>query len=126
MGRAASRMGLNQANKALMMLDEMDVVSIVHNIFASTSLLRQSIKELENAIQAWQQMDPKKYIPSASKLKSEKEKERAKDAPKEGMFGIFKKSMYAYSFPRNLILYQPTYQRSQLRKHHRSSERPHG
>jgi hypothetical protein len=57
---------------------------------------KQSVKELESLIQAWQQIDHRKHIPS-TKLKSEKEKEKAKDAPKEGMFGIFKKSMYAYS-----------------------------
>jgi hypothetical protein len=80
------------------MLDEIDVVSTVHNILKSSSSIRQSMKELESAIHAWQQLDLRKNIPSSSKLKSEKEKEKAKDAPKEGMFGIFKKSMYAYSF----------------------------
>jgi hypothetical protein len=58
---------------------------------------KQSVKELESSIQAWQQVDPRKHILNSSKSKSEKEKEKAKDAPKEGMFGIFKKSMYAHS-----------------------------
>jgi hypothetical protein len=56
-------------------------------------LSQQTITELEDAVGALRQLHSKKRVPSSSKLKSEKEKEKPKDVSKEGMFGIFKKSM---------------------------------
>jgi hypothetical protein len=75
-GRVASRVGFTQASKASDLLSEMSI----------------TIDELDNAVQAWHQMELKKRTPSSSKPKSEKEKERPKDGSKEGMFGIFKKN----------------------------------
>ncbi|KAF8499202.1 Oxysterol-binding protein-domain-containing protein [Russula emetica] len=76
--RVASRVGLTQASKTSELLTDMGV----------------TIDELENATQAWQQLEARKRILSSSKSKSEKEKEkeRLKDGSKEGMFGIFKKN----------------------------------
>jgi hypothetical protein len=56
-------------------------------------LSQQTITELEDAVNALPQLHSKKRVPSSSKLRSEKEKEKPKDISKEGMFGIFKKSM---------------------------------
>ncbi|KAI0048392.1 hypothetical protein FA95DRAFT_1558038 [Auriscalpium vulgare] len=75
-GRAGSRM--SQTNKAAVMLEELGV----------------TLTELENAVEAWQQADVKKAqrVPSASKLKAEKDK--VKEAAKESgsKFGLFRKS----------------------------------
>lgn len=92
--RAASRISFNQASKTSILLDEMHTVGAVIPILGSLSSTTQTIEELENAVQAWYQTEHKKRIPSSSKPKSDKEKEKPKDASKEGMFGIFKKSEY--------------------------------
>jgi len=77
----------------------MRTVGAVITILGSHSSIAQTIEELENAVQAWHQTEHKKRIPSSSKPKSDKEKEKSKDASKEGMFGIFKKSEYTYLPP---------------------------
>ncbi len=69
---------------------------------------QQTISELEDAVNALRHMHSKKRVPSSSKLRSEKEKEKLKDISKEGMFGIFKKSMvlsspYPQSCHSNLV-----------------------
>jgi len=97
--RAASRIGFNQASKTSLLLDEIRTVGAVIAILGSHSSITQTIEELENAVQAWHQTEHKKRIPSSSKPKSDKEKEKPKDASKEGMFGIFKKSEYTYLPP---------------------------
>jgi len=97
--RAASRIGFNQASKTSLLLDEIRTVGAVIAILGSHSSITQTIEELENAVQAWHQTEHKKRIPSSSKPKSDKEKEKPKDASKEGMFGIFKKSEYTYLLP---------------------------
>lgn len=75
-GRVASRMNFNQASKTSSTLEEMS----------------GTITELENAVNALHQLRSKKRVPSSSKLKSEKEKEKPRDISKEGVFGIFKKN----------------------------------
>lgn len=75
-GRVASRMSFNHASKTSNTLEEMSA----------------TITELEDAVGALRQLHSKKRVPSSSKLKSEKEKEKPKDVSKEGMFGIFKKN----------------------------------
>jgi hypothetical protein len=77
----------------------MRTVGAVITILRPLSSITQTIEELESAVQAWYQTEPKKRIPSSSKPKSDKEKDKPKDASKEGMFGIFKKSQYAYLSP---------------------------
>ena len=96
--RVASRVGFSQASKTSALLDEMRAVSTSVTIPGSGSFITQTIEEIENAVQAWHQTEQKKRIPSSSKSKPEKEKERPKDAPKDGMFGIFKKSEHTTSF----------------------------
>jgi hypothetical protein len=71
-------------------------------------ICHQTITELEDAVGALRQLHSKKRVPSSSKLKSEKEKEKPKDVSKEGMFGIFKKSMvlsstYSQSWHSDLV-----------------------
>ena len=99
-GRVASRVGFSQASKTSALLDEIRAVSTDSTVPGSASSITQTIEEIEDAVQAWHQTqtEPKKRIPSSSKPKSEKEKERPKDASKDGMFGIFKKSEYTSSF----------------------------
>ncbi|KAF8273796.1 Oxysterol-binding protein-domain-containing protein [Lactarius quietus] len=75
-GRVASRMSFNQASKTSSTLEEMS----------------STITELEDTVGALRQLHSKKRVPSSSKLKSEKEKEKPKDVSKDGMFGIFKKN----------------------------------
>ena len=68
----------------------------------SPYLSQQTITELEDAFSVLRQLHSKKRVPSSSKLKSEKEKEKPKDVPKEGMFGIFKKSMVlSFTYPQS-------------------------
>ena len=97
-GRVASRVGFSQAGKTSALLDEIRAVSTDSTVPGSASSITQTIEEIENAVQAWHQTEPKKRILSSSKPKSEKEKEKPKDASKDGMFGIFKKSEYTSSF----------------------------
>ncbi|KAI9445412.1 Oxysterol-binding protein-domain-containing protein [Lactarius indigo] len=75
-GRVASRVSFNQAGKTSSTLEEMG----------------GTITELEDMVNALRQLHSKKRVPSSSKLRSEKEKEKPKDTSKEGMFGIFKKN----------------------------------
>jgi hypothetical protein len=84
-GRVASRVGFSQASKTSSLLGEMRVVSAVGAILEFASSITQTIEELESAVQAWQQVEHKSRIPSSSK---------PKDAPKEGVFGLFRKSEY--------------------------------
>jgi len=69
-------MSFNQASKTSSTLEEMS----------------GTIAELEDAVNALRQLHSKKRVPSSSKVKSEKEKEKPKDVSKDGMFGIFKKN----------------------------------
>lgn len=95
--RVTSRVGLTQASQTSELLAEMGV----------------TIDELENATQAWQQLEARKRIPSSSKSKSEKEKEKEKlkDGSKEGMFGIFKKN---HSSSHTLVEVSSTDEKSSL------------
>lgn len=98
-GRIASRVGFGQAARTSILLDEMRVVGAVITTLGSFSYILQTIEELEDAVQAWHHTEHKKRIPSSSRPKSEKEKEKPKDSSKDGMFGIFKKSEYTFLPP---------------------------
>jgi len=93
-GRVASRVGFSQASKTSSLLGEMRVVSAVGAILEFASSITQTIEELENAVQAWQQVEHKSRIPSSSK---------AKDAPKEGVFGLFRKSHHPGHTPAEVV-----------------------
>ncbi|KAI9512618.1 Oxysterol-binding protein-domain-containing protein [Russula earlei] len=82
--RVASKLGFTQASKVSALLDEMGV----------------TIKDLESVVHDLQQTEHKKRVPSSSKGKAEKERERPKDTSKEGVFGIFKKSALSLSSSR--------------------------
>ena len=117
--RAASRINFNQASKTSGLLDDMRNVGTVITILGSLSSITQTIEELENAVQAWHQTEHKKRIPSSSKPKSDKEKEKPKDASKEGMFGIFKKSQHTYLPPSSRLTC-----RTNIRQGHSSGHTP--
>jgi oxysterol-binding protein-related protein 3/6/7 len=117
-GRVASRVGFSQASKTAALLDEMHTVSAISTVPGPASFITQTIEEIENAVQAWHQMEHKKRIPSSSKPKSEKDKEKPKDASKDGMFGLFRKSECTDSLLHDLENVGLTY------KGHNSSHTP--